>query len=126
MLPTYGDFFPPRIVRAVMEFGWPQVKVDLESRKIVDHGHTHLPSVEKLSGNSVGQGMFRDGSCASISACIYSAARFAFANLRLGCDFLVVHNPTATVQLPRGLVNAGDECWGEAESLTYKRHKEES
>ena len=123
MLPIYGDFFPPRIIRALMEFGWPQAKIDLETRKIVEHGHMHQPSVNKLSGSAVAQGMFRDGSCSFLSACIYSGASYAYAEFPLGCDFIVVHNSTATVPLNRELITTGDECWIEGEALSYRRHK---
>ena len=121
MLGIHSDFFPPRIVRALFEFGWPQMNIELDTQRVVASGHSHAPSVSKLSGNTVGQGMFLDGTSTFLSACIYSAANFAFTDLALGGDFIVVHNPTASAPLPRGLISAGDECWAEANNLSYKR-----
>jgi hypothetical protein len=121
LLPIYSDLFPPRIVRALMEFGWPQIKIDRETRAVVERGHTHQPTVQKLSKSSVGQGMFLDGSCQSVSACLCSAASYAFAGYGLGNDFLVVHNPTALNPLQRRLINCGDECWTEGDELIYTR-----
>jgi hypothetical protein len=124
MLPIYGDFFPPRVVRALMEFGWPQVTIDLQSRSVVERGHSHEPNVKKLSGNAVEQGLFRNGSCGCLSACVWSAASYASAGYPPGHDFVVVHNPTAAAPLTRELINCGDECWIDGESLSYKRHRE--
>lgn len=123
MLPPYSDFFPPRIVRALMEFGWPQIKINLETREVVERGHSHEPTVKKLSGSPVGQGMFCDGSCRCLSACVWSAASYAFAPFPLGQDFILVHNPSAATPLARGLIRCGDECWGDGENLSYQEHR---
>ena len=105
--PLNFEWFPPRIVRAVMEFGHPVVAMDRSSREIIERTNEHQATITKLSGSAVPQGLFRDGSCSSVSACLYSIAHFGFAPHTLGVDFVRAHNPTASVPLRRELFQRG-------------------
>ena len=120
--PLHFEWHPPRIVRALMEFGNPVLMLDRQTRNVVERTNEHQTAIKKLSGSEVGQGMFHDGTCRAVSACLYSVASFTYDREVLGCDFDMVHNPTATVPLPRGLVPRGKEHWTEGDELVTYNH----
>ena len=120
--PLHYEWHPPRIVRALLEFGHPVLVLNRQTRKVVERTNEHQDAVTKLSGNKVGQGSFLDGTCCSVSACLYSIASFTLDEAVLGCDFHMVHNSTATVPLRRGFIQCGQEHWTEGEELVSFNH----
>jgi hypothetical protein len=120
LIPHHPDFSPPRIVRALMEFGFPVAVIDLTSNSIAEWTHEHRPTITKRSHNTVGQGLFRDGSCSGVSACIHSSTHYGAPPHMLGVDFKLVHNATAAVPLQRELIARADEYWIEGSELVTR------
>lgn len=122
---AYGlssEWYLPRIVRAVMEVGAPVLVVDRQTREVIERTNEHQTVVTKQSGSKVGHGIFRDGTCNSVSACLYSMAGFHFDRVVLGCDFVIVHNQQASVPMRRALVQRGKEFWAEENELVGVDH----
>jgi hypothetical protein len=115
--PVHVEWHPPRIVRALMEFGSPVLVINRDTRQVVERTNHYQAAVTKASGSAVSQGMFHDGSCSAVSACLYSVAGILHDKAVLGCDFHVVHNPTAAVPLRRGFIQRGIEHWSEQDEL---------
>lgn len=106
-----AEVTPPRIVRALMEIGHPTIRLSRTTGEVVDRSYKHQPVVTKKSGSTVGQGMFLDHSSVGVSACLYSSSDPVNYPAVCGSDFIVVHNPTATVQLSRAFFRRGWEFW---------------
>lgn len=120
--PLHQEWHPPRIVRALMEFGHPVLVLNRKTGQVVERTNEHQAAVTKLSGSAVSQGMFHDGTCNAVSACLYSVVGVLADRSALGCDFHMVHNPTAAVPLRRGFIPRGFEHWTEGDELTTRDH----
>jgi hypothetical protein len=113
----------PRIVRAVFEVGNEVFAIERDTGKLVDRGHEHQPAITKLSGASVSQGLFLNGSCGEIAACLYSAADPVTGPKRLGRDFVLVHNPTADCPTKIGLIPRGLEFWVDGNHIERRDYR---
>ncbi len=120
--PVHFEWHPPRIVRALMEFGSPVLVLNRSNGQVVERTNHYQASVVKMSGSSVSQAMFHDGTCGAVSACLYSVAGILSDEHPLGCDFHMVHNPTAAVPLRRGFIRRGIEHWSEHDELVSHNH----
>ncbi len=120
--PVHFEWHPPRIVRALMEFGSPVLVLNRSNGQVVERTNYYQGSVKKMSGSSVSQGMFHDGTCSPISACLYSVVGILADKHPLGCDFHMVHNATAAVPLRRGFIQRGFEHWSEQDELVSHNH----
>jgi len=104
-----------RILRALLEIGDEAAVMDRSTGEITNIVHLPQAVVAKRSGSQVSQGMFLDGSCGCISACLYSAVDPLNSSPLglggLGGGFVLLHNPTAKVSLPRGTIKRGHEYW---------------
>ena len=102
------DFGPPRILRSVLPFGFPQVTYDKVSMQIISQGFQYRATVTKASGSTVQTDIFLDLHYKHISAVLFSnASVFALTN-SMGDDFITVHNPLAH-PLPDDFLNFGQQ-----------------
>ena len=102
--------------------GAPVLVLDRQTREVIERTNEHQAVVTKQSGSKVGQGIFRDGTCDSVSACLYSMAGFHFDREVLGCDFVAVHNQKAAAPMRRAFVKRGREFWAEDDELVCVDH----
>jgi hypothetical protein len=110
----------PRIARVLFGIGDEVVRVSVVTAQVVERSHAFQPTITKRSGSCVSQMMFRDGSHAHISACLYSDAHV------FGCgsgqELVLLHNPAASNPMLRGTVKRGRECWVQGDELICCRH----
>ena len=76
-----------------------------------DSFYAERSSLKKASGNEVGTDVFLSDEYAEVSAVLYSRADCFNKPESEGQDFTVVHNPLATVKLPRDFLGFGKEYW---------------
>ncbi|MBS7789102.1 hypothetical protein KTR66_03795 [Roseococcus sp. SDR] len=109
----------PTILKALFPIGHMTVSFDLESRVSSRIGWSSRPQIEKSGGGAVATTLFANPRGRGVSAVLYSTThlgRLAHdAPVEPGSDFVLVHNPFATVPLRRGFVG-GVEEWEAEES----------
>lgn len=89
------DFNPPRILRSVLPFGFPQVTYDKVSMQIISQGFQYRTTVSKASGSTVQTDIFLDPYYKHISAVLFSNANVFALTKSMRDDFITVHNPLA-------------------------------
>ncbi len=99
------DFNPPRIVRAVLPFGYPQVTLDTVSMQKISEGYQYKQSISKASGSSIRTDIFVDQYYQHISAILFSNVDAANPTDSMGDDFITVYNPLAGRPLPDDFLN---------------------
>jgi hypothetical protein len=101
---------------------------DIERRTghIVSHSIEHRVEVEKESGTVIKTDPFLDPAYSHISAVVYSASCWVNHPEKPGIDFTVIHNESASVTLPRGWLQVGDEYWREGYELHSSTHSPSS
>ncbi len=99
------DFYPPRIVRAVLPFGYPQVTLDTVSMQKISEGYQYKQSISKASGSSIRTDIFVDQYYQHISAILFSNVDAANPTDSMGDDFITVYNPLAGRPLPDDFLN---------------------
>ena len=119
---SISDFEPHRIVKAVFPIGSDQFTLDRKTMEVVDSGFEYRPHITKTSGTEVPTTGFLDDRLRKISALIYSRVDCANHPLRMGDDFICVHNPKAERPLPIGFLGRGIEYWAEGDTLRYLEH----
>lgn len=102
------DFDPPRILRSVLPFGYPQVTLDTVSRQIISQGYQYRSTISKASGSTVQTDIFLDPDYKHISAILFSNADVFNLPKSMGDDFITVHNPLAH-PLPDDFLNFGQQ-----------------
>jgi len=127
-MPHVPDLEPPRIVRAMLGLGLPQVSMDLRSRALFDWRFQSQDNITRRSGKrvSVSTRIFLDpepsdspdyagyeGISGVLSSGITPFCELWFDHSRfvLGDDFCLIHNPRAISRLPRGFLKVGREYW---------------
>jgi len=105
------DYEPPRIVRSVLPFGWPEVTIDTTSHKIVKRGYQYRTYLRKESGSQVDTNIFVKPEYKHISAVIFSNVDVANPTRFMGEDFIIVRNPLALRPLPDDFPKLGREYW---------------
>ncbi len=101
----------PNIVRAVLPAGELQYVLPIESD---EPGYARLPRrefVQKASGALVPTTAFESKEFENVSAVIFSPHGIWNTSDLSGGDFVMVHNPTARLQIPLGLFPFGREFW---------------
>jgi hypothetical protein len=112
----------PRIARAVFGIGALVLTIDRETLRPVSEHFAAMPTVAKMSGNTVETTHFRDSSYAGISAVMWGAVDVLNRPDFFGREIVVVHNPYAANPLPHGWFREGVEYWaGEDESELHWR-----
>jgi len=107
----------PRIVRALLPFGYQILHFDTSSFKIVDSTYGYQGAVEKLSGTKITTTSFLNPDYSGISAVIYSCVDVFNYPSELSSSLLLFRNPLSNL-LPLGLLKKGVEYWVEG---TVKR-----
>jgi hypothetical protein len=101
----------PNIVRALLGVGSPVLEMNPRIREVIGRSVGHKARVSKKSGNLVNTDPFLQDECAHVSAVIYSSADCVNFPKRPGDDFVLVHNPKATVSIARRWLPIGKEYW---------------
>ena len=111
-LPFRFQEYPiPNIVRALCGVGCLAVEVDVQSLR---RRETHIEfrdHVDKISRSPVSTDLFLQKQSAHISAVLYSSADCVNYPRKPGLEFVLVHNPNASVPLPNGWLPIGEQYW---------------
>jgi hypothetical protein len=101
----------PNIVRAVLGVGSPVLEINREARNVVGRSVEYRDHVMKRSECRVDTDVFFRDESAHVSAVLYSSADCVNHPKRPGSDFILVHNPKASVPLAYRWLPTGDEYW---------------
>lgn len=102
----------PRVVRAVLPFGWEVIEADGTGRGTGGRSYQYRPSLVKRSGALVSTRFFEQEETVGISAVLYACVG-PFAWPKKGSGFVLVHNPRGVNPLPHGIVPGAWEFWVE-------------
>ena len=91
----------PYIIKAMLPFGALSIAIDPKTRKVVDTYHQYRPVVLKSNQAAVSTMPFLDPQYSVFAGILHSAVDCANHPATLGEEFLLLHNPTASTQLPR-------------------------
>lgn len=130
-----GDlpFYPmedslPYIVQALYPIGHQFVTFNKETHEVVDSGRHYQPFVLKAGEIEIPKFAFFAEEYNQISAVIFCAKGIGNTAENWGADLVVIHNATASVPLPPGLIGVGMEysveIEGEEGQLVWKNHNE--
>ena len=120
-LPWHGsDLHIPRIVRSVLPFGLPQVTYDTRSHKVVNTGYQYRAYLQKASGEKIDTDIFVKSEYSHISAVLFSRVDAANLTPAMGDDFVIVHNPLGSRELPDDFPKVGREYKAELSETTIK------
>lgn len=126
--PDLPDLDPPRIVRAVLGLGFPEVSMDVNSGALSNWRYQDQGHILRRSSTSVSTKIFLyreppddpkragyEGLSAVLSSGVTPWCELCFDHSRymLGDDFCIIHNPLADKQnpLPLGFLKLGQEYW---------------
>ena len=127
-IPHMSDFEPPRLVRAVFGFGFPEVSMNVGSSTLSDWRCQRQAQVYKKSSAPVSRRIFLDPEQSDdpnyvgyegLSAVFLSEMEpfnscepwFDHNKYMIGDDYCIVHNLQATNPLPHGFLKCGREYW---------------
>lgn len=118
----------PYIVQAVYPIGHQYMTLNRDTREIVDSGRHYQPFTLKSGAKKIPKFAFFAEEYAQISAVIFCAKGIGNTAANWGQDLIVIHNATASVPLPSGLIKTGIEYSveidGEEGILSWKNHNE--
>ena len=116
----------PYIVQAVYPIGHQYVTFDKETLEVVDSGRHYQPFVLKAGEMNIPKFAFFAEEYNQISAVIFCAKGIGNTAENWGADLIVIHNATASVPLPSGIIGVGMEysveIEGEEGQLVWKDH----
>ena len=126
-MPTYPVGGYPQIVKALLPIGDLVLRINRDTKKIIDQGYKYRDSVTKKGENGhipISTQFFLDPFYSFVSGVLYSYAN-AFDPIeidKLGSDFFFVHNPFADNKIAEGSIKCGQEYVVQAddESFTMK------
>jgi hypothetical protein len=107
----------PRIIRSILPFGNKSILIDTESGQPIDQFYQYQDRLLKKSGSSVSTDIFLQPEYSGISAILFSCIDAVNRPNKLGDDFVLLHNPIAARQLPRGFIKLGREYWVDGSEL---------
>jgi len=129
-IPHVPDFDPPRIVRAVLGLGFPEVSMDVNSGVLSNWRYQPQDQIPKQSSKPVSTRIFLDHEQSNhpdyvgyegLSAVLSSRMTpfnscepwFDHNKFVIGDDYCIIHNPLADRQnqLPHGFLKCGREYW---------------
>jgi len=124
-IPTYPVSGYPQIVKALLPIGDLEMRINRDTKKIIDQEYKYCDSVTKKTKNGhvpISTKFFLDPYYSFVSGVLYSYAN-AFDPIeldKLGCDFFFIHNPLAKNKIVDGAIKCGQEYVVDAESFTMK------
>lgn len=104
------NFSMPYIVKTVFPLGGLTTVWDTNDKE-GDSFYAERSTLSKASGSEVRTDVFLSQEYAEVSAVLYSRVDCFNKPEREGQDFILVHNPLATVKVPRGFLRFGGEYW---------------
>lgn len=126
-MPMYPVGGYPQIVKALLPIGDLELRINRDTKKIIDQEYQYRDNVTKKAKNGhipISTQFFLDPYYSFVSGVLYSHAN-AFDPIeldKLGCDFFFVHNPLAKNKIVEGAIKCGQEyvVQADAESFTMK------
>lgn len=111
-LPFRFQEYPiPNIVRAVCGVGFVGVELNVEKRKRVGTYVEFRDHIQKKSNSPVPTDLFLRKESAHVSAVLYSSSDCVNYPRRPGAEFILVHNPNASVPLANNWLPVGCQYW---------------
>lgn len=110
----FTDLPTPRIVSTVFAAGPQTLLINKSSGEITDQYLAYRESIPKTENASVRTDMFLRPEYSHISALLYSPCDWI---IPADGDFILVHNPLATVPLCRGWLGIGRDYWLDESTL---------
>lgn len=107
----FQEYAIPNIVRALCGVGFLGTELDLQSRRRLGTYVEYRDHVNKKSKSPVPTDLFLQKESAHISAVLYSCADCVNYPRRPGMEFILVHNPNASVPLPSSWLPLGEQYW---------------
>ena len=120
----FQDYPIPNIVRALYGVGSITLELDVASRKVLDVSAEYRDNVAKKSQALVRTDLFLCPENSHVSAVLYSSADCANFPCRPGADFILVHNPLASVPVPSDWLRICDQFWMHGDSIRRERGPE--
>jgi hypothetical protein len=109
-IPPVPDLDPPRIVRAMLGLGFPEVSMDLNSGTLSNWVFQSQDRIFNLSHKSVSKGIsaILSSEITPFNSC---EPWFDHSSFVIGDDYCIVHTPRATNRLPSGFLKLGQAYW---------------
>jgi hypothetical protein len=109
-LPFRFQEYPiPNIVRALYGVGFLGMELDVQSRQRLGTYVEFRDHIDKKSKSPVPTDLFLQQESAHVSAVLYSCADCVNYPRRPGIEFILVHNPNASVPLPSTWLPLGEQ-----------------
>ena len=99
----------PYILKALFPIGDQYASFLVDSNSDAESGYFFRSSIPKSSGTSVDSGYFLNEGYKTVSGVIFCSRGIGNTPELLGSNFLLIHNPLATIRLPPGLLSRGAE-----------------
>jgi len=99
----------PRILKAVFPIGNWQVTIDKKTGAVIDTGYQLRFNIKRVEGVAVRTDLFLNPDYTNLSGVLYSRISVRNVPEKMGEDFVFIHNPLATNQLPYGFLKVGRE-----------------
>ena len=93
----------PFFVQALLPFGPPTILIDRKTGEFGERFYQLRESVTKAKGSAVSTASFLDPQFAFVSAVLHSSVDCANRPSRLGGEFIILHNPSASRSLDRSV-----------------------
>jgi hypothetical protein len=113
----FQDYPVPNIVQAVYGVGNLQVHIAVESNTVLGTSIEYRDHVVKKSKARVPTDFFLQPESAHVSAVLYSASDCVNYPEEPGTEFILVHNPKASVPLPHHWLPVGTQYWMDGKEL---------
>lgn len=113
----FTDYPVPNIVRAVLGVGNLQIHIGIATNKVLGTSVEYRDHVLKKSEAHVSTDFFLQEESAHVSAVLYSPCDCVNYPRKPGADFILVHNPSATVPLTDDWLPAGTQYWMDGNTL---------
>lgn len=115
------DYPIPNIVRALCGVGYLGIDLDVKSRRRLGSYVELRDHVDKKSKSSVQTDPFLRRESVHVSGVLYSCADCVTYPRTPGREFILVHNPNASVPLPGSWLPVGEQFWVQNDELQRGR-----
>jgi type I restriction enzyme S subunit len=97
------------IMRSVLPIGNLQIMFPRDPNAATESSYQYRRVVERRNSAEVETDIFFQDKYRKLSAVLYSCVDACNPTQRLGEDFILIHNPRATIPLPQGMISRGRE-----------------